>query len=120
GAVDKEKSPPFGGLFVHPVRRVLGVPAARGRRPHLLEAGAAVDRLVAARLERDASLATAVAAGGGEELARAAHAAARIAAAHAAARGTTCRPARRAPARLVHETARGLQLLRDGRRRKAL
>src|SRR2546425_12110970 len=101
----KKKTPSFDGVLFNPrSERWLGVPAARGRRPHLLEAGAAVDRLVAAGLERDASLATAVAAGGGEELARAAHSAARIAAAHAAPPGPTCRTARRASARLASYT----------------
>src|SRR5438309_1643713 len=92
--------------------------ATRGRRPHLLEAGAAVDRLVAAGLERYACLATAVAAGSREELTRATHATASAvctAAATHATGGATRRTAGRATSRLVHETARGVELLLAGR-----
>jgi hypothetical protein len=92
--------------------------SARRRRPHLLEAGAAVDRLVAAGLERHACLATAVAAGSREELTRATHATAAAvctAAATHATGGATRRTAGRATSRLVHETARGVELLLAGR-----
>src|SRR5437899_10759551 len=87
--------------------------SARSRRPDLLEAGAAVDRLVAAGLERDARLTAAVAAGRGEELTRATHATATAvhAATRAAARGPACRAARRTTARLVHETTGLVELL---------
>jgi len=91
--------------------------SARGRRPHLLEAGAAVDRLVAAGLERNPCLATAVAAGSREELTRATHAPASavgVAAAHATG-GATRRTAGGTTSRLVHQTARGVELLLAGR-----
>jgi hypothetical protein len=97
----------------------LGVPATRGRRTHLLEAGAAVDRLVAAGLERHACLTTAVAAGSREELTGSTHATASAvctaaAAAHATG-GATRRTAGGTTSRLVHETARGVELLLAGR-----
>src|SRR5437868_8468117 len=85
---------------------VLVARSARGRGPDLLEAGAAVHRLVAAGLERDTRLTAAVAARCGEELARATHATAAAvhSAAGSAARGPACGAARRASTRLVHET----------------
>src|SRR2546428_7320588 len=68
----KKKTPSFDGVLFNPrSERWLGVPAARSRRPHLLEAGAAVDRLVAPGLERHARLPTAAAAGSREEIPRA-------------------------------------------------
>src|SRR5205809_911144 len=115
----KKKTPSFDGVLFNPrSERLLGVPAARGRRPHLLEAGAAVDGLVAAGLERHACLATAVAAGSREELTRATHApapAVGTAAATHATGGATRRTAGRATSRLVHEAARGVELLLAGR-----
>src|SRR5438477_5298094 len=105
---------PYGRGRLVPGSVPLLVPgSARCRRPHLLEARAAVDRLVAARLERNAGLTAAVAAGRGEELTRAAHApaAAVHAAARSAARRSACRAARRASARLVHETTGLVELL---------
>src|SRR5919197_5757694 len=110
----KTKDPVFRpGLSQFALGAPLGVPATRCRRPHLLEAGAAVHRLVATRLERNACLTAAVAAGRGEELTRATHApaAAGVRTAAHAAGGATRRTAARATTRLVHETARGIELL---------
>src|SRR5438034_7648977 len=107
----KKKTPSFDGVLFNPrSERWLGVPAARRRRPHLLEAGAAVDGLVAAGLERHACLTTAVAAGSREELTGTTHAAASAvctAAAHATG-GATRRTAGGTTSRLVHQTARGV------------
>src|SRR5207247_9003739 len=90
----------------------------RSRWTHLLEAGTAVDRLVATGLERHACLASAVAAGSREELTGATHATASAvgtaAAAHATG-GATRRTAGGTTSRLVHETARGVELLLAGR-----
>ena len=51
----KKKPPSFDGdSFESAFGALVGVPATRGRRTHLLEAGAAVDRLVAGGWKRHA------------------------------------------------------------------
>src|SRR5918999_2485372 len=71
---DRKRPRRSGVLSFQPTSVCLGVAATRGRRTDLLEARAAVHRLVAARLEWHTCLTTAVAAGRREELARATHA----------------------------------------------
>src|SRR5439155_2464899 len=84
-------------------------------RPLLFEAIGAVDRLVAARLERNARFLAAVAANRAEHLALTTAVSATAAAATTTTAGATRRAVSRATARRVLQSTRGVELLLAGR-----